>query len=76
MRVWRGGDAGARVQVMPVKKVVGLLVAAAGIAWYTTLNLQPLPKRGNGSSTPQLFRSASGATKTSPVSSPTPAREA
>lgn len=59
-------------EVMPLKKLVGLIVAAAGIAWYTTLNLQPPPvKRGNGSATP-LFHTGPDkvSSGTSPVREP------
>eukprot|EP00892_Ulva_mutabilis_P003122 jgi/Ulvmu1/12810/UM097_0039.1 len=58
-------------ETMPAKKLVGLLVAAAGIAWYTMLNMQPPQKRANGGNTPLRFLSPTA--KVAP-SSPPPAR--
>lgn len=45
----------ARVQVMPMKKLLGLAVAAGGIAWYTTLNQQqaPPPKHAVSAASPR-----------------------
>ena len=33
------------MQMMPTKKLVGLLLAEGGIVWYSLLNMQPPPPK-------------------------------